>query len=327
MSFNFDPKAALLFSFSLLLFFNAKAQYAPAAGEPGSTAIWKDSSAFVAWAKTCVVTRGYQNIADTTLGFASAGHDTMAIGKSGSGVVSLGDGGSAICTFNHPIRNGAGYDFAVFENSFDGLFLELAVVEVSSNGIDFVRFVAHSLTDTTIQKGSFDLLDAKQLNNLAGKYRAGFGTPFDLQELSGNPLLDLENITHVKVIDVVGSIGEKFATRDAFGNKINDPFPTPFESSGFDFDAIGVIHHNNLSAIKDDLSKEQIVAYPNPVNRFKTLRVNSAAIEGLVLMDMLGRTILKSESNELFIGEIPAGIYWLKTIVTGKPLSTSVIVR
>jgi len=328
MSFNFVQKAAILFSFAFFLFSSdVKAQYASAAGEVGSTAIWKDSSAFVAWAKTCVVSRGYQNIADTALGFASAGHDTLAIGKSASGVVSLGDGGSATCTFEHPIRNGAGFDFAVFENSFDGFFLELAVVEVSSNGIDFVRFAAHSLTDTTIQKGTFDLLDATQLNNLAGKYRAGFGTPFDLQELAGNPSLDINNITHVKVIDVVGSLSEKFATRDAFGNKINDPFPTPFESSGFDFDAIGVIHHNNPSAIKNHLSEEKIVVYPNPVNRFETLHVNSANIEGLVLTDVLGRTVLESEGSNLFIGEILAGVYWLQSIASGKPFFTPIIVQ
>ncbi len=276
----------------------------------------------MAWAKTCTVTRGYQNIADTTLGFASAGNDTMAIGKSGSGVVSLGDGGFAICTFEHPIRNGAGYDFAVFENSFDGLFLELAVVEVSSNGIDFVRFPAHSLTDTAVQKGTFDLLDATHLNNLAGKYSAGFGTPFDLEELAGNPLLDVENITHIKVIDVVGSMDEQFATRDAFGNKINDPFPTPFESSGFDLDAIGVIHQNNPSSIADDFSEQKIIVYPNPVNRFETVRINAEG-EGLILMDVFGRTVLKSDSNELFIGEIPSGVYWLK----GKSFFAKVIVR
>jgi hypothetical protein len=211
----------------------------------------------------------------------------------------------------------------VFENSFDGLFLELAVVEVSSNGIDFVRFAAHSLTDTTIQKGTFDLLDATQLNNLAGKYRAGFGTPFDLQELAGNPLLDLQNITHIKVIDVVGSLAEKFATRDAYGNKINDPFPTPFESSGFDLDAIGVIHQNNPSAILENKLENRVIVYPNPVGRFETIRVNSENIEGLVLMDVLGRTVLKSEGNELFVSEISTGIYWLK----GNSFSTSIIVR
>ena len=33
-----------------------------------------------------------------------------------------------------------------------------------------------------------------------------------------------------------------YASYDSQGNIINDPFPTPFETGGFDLDAIGVIH-------------------------------------------------------------------------------------
>jgi hypothetical protein len=326
MSFNIFQRAFSIL-FTTLLFTNLHAQYAPAAGQAGSTAIWKDSSAFVAWAQTCVVSRGYQNIADTKLGYATAGNDTMAIGYPSVGTVSLGDGGSAICTFTHPIRNGAGFDFAVFENSFDGLFLELAVVEVSSNGIDFVRFAAHSLTDTAVQKGTFDLLDATQLNNLAGKYSAGYGTPFDLAELAGNPMLDVENITHIKVTDVVGSIDASFATRDAFGNKINDPFPTSFEACGFDLSAIGVIHHNNPSALANNLPEQKITVYPNPASRLETLRVISKNVESMTLKDVLGRTILTSTNNEIHLNETPQGLYYLQFSVSGKLFSTSIIVQ
>jgi hypothetical protein len=46
----------------------------------------------------------------------------------------------------------------------------------------------------------------------------------------------------VRIIDVVGSIDPAFGTRDSLGNLINEPFPTPFSSSGFDLDAVGVIH-------------------------------------------------------------------------------------
>ena len=103
------------------------AQYAPAAGQPGSTAIYKDSSVFIGWATNCVVERGFINIEDTnqtytqgeiTLNRAFFGNDTLSLGKAiGSmDVVSLGDGGSAILTFNSPIKNGEGADFAIFEN-------------------------------------------------------------------------------------------------------------------------------------------------------------------------------------------------------------------
>ncbi|MFN6048554.1 MAG: T9SS C-terminal target domain-containing protein, partial [Bacteroidota bacterium] len=49
-----------------------------------------------------------------------------------NGVVSLGDGGIATLTFDPPITNGDGFDFAVFENTFLDTFLELAFVEVST---------------------------------------------------------------------------------------------------------------------------------------------------------------------------------------------------
>ena len=54
--------------------------------------------------------------------------------------------------------------------------------------------------------------------------------------------LDINNITHVKIIDVIGSINQSYASYDSQGNIINDPFPTPYETGGFDLDAIGVIH-------------------------------------------------------------------------------------
>jgi hypothetical protein len=95
------------------------AQYAPAVGMQGSTAMYKDSSAFKAWATGCTLQRGWQDIADTTLGYVTVGDETSAIGKAGAnGIVSLGDGGVATLTFAQPIYNGQGADFAIFENGF-----------------------------------------------------------------------------------------------------------------------------------------------------------------------------------------------------------------
>ena len=56
----------------------------------------------------------------------------------------LGDDGSLVLTFPAPIADGAGPDFAVFENAFSTEFLELAFVEVSSDGTNFTRFPAHA---------------------------------------------------------------------------------------------------------------------------------------------------------------------------------------
>jgi hypothetical protein len=182
--------------FFLCTVFGSSQTYHPPAGQAGTNAIYMDSSVFVNWATGCQVTRGYQDISDPSLGLASVGDPSMATGKAQSnGVISLGDGGWAVCTFEYEIRNGAGYDFAVFENGFDDTFLELAFVEVSSDGQHFFRFPAHSETDTSTQTGSFGATDARKINNLAGKYRGGYGTPFDLQELAGTEGLDIDRIT------------------------------------------------------------------------------------------------------------------------------------
>jgi hypothetical protein len=225
----------------------ACAQYAPQAGLAGSTAVSATSGQFEAWATGCTVLRGYQDIADPAGGYATLGDSSAAIGAADGGVVSLGDSGVADVTFARPIVNGTGPDFAVFENGFRNpadstqAFLELGFVEVSSDGVHYFRFPATSLTQTNTQVGNGNYITASDLNNLAGKYIGGYGTPFDLDELAGTPGLDVNNVTHVRIIDVVGSIGAH-AQHDHTGRAINDPYPTPFASSGFDLDAVGVLH-------------------------------------------------------------------------------------
>ena len=73
----------------------------------------------------------------------------------GSKRVSLGDGGTVVLTFPQPIGDVPGPDFAVFENGFkafdNSFFLELAHVEVSSDGVNFYRFPSSSLTPSLSQ--------------------------------------------------------------------------------------------------------------------------------------------------------------------------------
>lgn len=254
----------LLLSASQLL----NAQFDPPAGQPGSLAIHMSSPAFVAWANSADVQRGWMQLGVDSLGFVTSGQESYALGKAGENpVVSLGDGGSATVQFEFSIRNGAGPDFAVFENSFDGTFLELGFVEVSSDGQQFFRFPAASLTDTSQQIGGFSYIDAKNLNNLAGKYVMLYGTPFDLQELDSIQGLDVNAVTHVRIVDVVGSIQPSFCTRDAEGRIVNDPFPTPYMSSGFDLDAVGVVHSNDPASLGSVSSSESNVQlYPQPAN-------------------------------------------------------------
>ncbi|QDV36100.1 PEP-CTERM sorting domain-containing protein [Tautonia plasticadhaerens] len=220
----------------------------PQAGLPGSLAISRDDSRIVGWgASVAELVRGPQDLADPGGPLASFGSAADAIGAADGRIVSLGDGGSITLGFDAPIVDGAGADFAVFENGFGlggGLaFLELAFVEVSSNGVDFFRFDAASLTQTSTQVGGFGALDATELHNLAGKHVGGFGTPFDLAELAGrSPLLDVDAVRYVRLVDVVGSIDPGIGSLDSLGNLVNDPYPTPFASGGFDLDAVGVLH-------------------------------------------------------------------------------------
>lgn len=223
-------------------------------GTPGSTAVSLDDSRIVGWATgVAELVRGPINKSDPLSPLASFGSSGNALGPAQGdsfGVVSLGDGGWITLTFDRPIADGAGFDFAVFENGFADNFLELAFVEVSSNGVDFFRFASTSLTDPATQIGSFSPIDTTQIDNLAGKYRQGFGTPFDLAELAGvSALLEIQRVTHVRVRDVVGSIDPLLGTRDALGNLINEPFPTAFASGGFDLDAVAVLNQSTVPEI------------------------------------------------------------------------------
>lgn len=304
--------------------------YSPSAGSSGTTAMFKDSLAFVNWVSTCELNRGFQDISNLSLGYTNVGDSSLAIGIAQSnGVVSLGDGGYAICQFPYPIKDELGNDFAVFENSFDGLFLELAFVEVSSDGVHFFRFPSHSLTDTLLQVGPFDYLDATKLNNLAGKYINGYGTPFDLSDLPNNVLLNKNNITHVKIIDCVGSINNEYASRDSHGNKINDPWPTPFANSGFDLDAVGVIHQNSITELNEMSDQEHSMSvFPNPLNKNEKLTVlSSNTILLIELYNTGGQKLIENKGDTVVLNNITSGLYYLKINLKNKIVVRKIVVN
>ena len=234
--------------------------------------------------------------------------DFSAPGPDGK-VISLGDGGAIKLQFESPISDGDGADFAVFENSFNNTFLELAYVEVSSDGKHFVRFPSTSLSQNSVQFGNDAFMDPTQLNNLAGKYRGAYGTPFDLNDLKDSAGIDLESITHIKLIDVVGSIDQKFGSSDSHNNLINDPYPTPYPSGGFDLDAVGVIHSNVLNT--SDLTVGFKV-YPNPTTDLIYLQLNKSTEVSLI--DITGQFIENKTidcSGFLDLSRYPKGTYYL----------------
>ncbi len=243
----------------------ASGPYAPGPGQVGSDAVAAGSGAIRSWATgVAAFLPGLQRKGSASTATANYGSTASVLGPTGitgtdgdypmaggggtpgAPVLSLGDGGSVTVTFARPITDGAGADFAVFENGFASgalVFAELAFVEVSSNGSDFFRFPAVSCTATGVQVGAYGAVDPRNLRNLAGKHPAGWGTPFDLAELAAvSPLLDVRRVTHVRLVDVVGSVTGAIGSRDSLGNLVNDPFPTQFQTGGFDADAVGVMN-------------------------------------------------------------------------------------
>ncbi|MBS3914460.1 MAG: T9SS C-terminal target domain-containing protein [Bacteroidetes bacterium] len=302
-------KFLIISSFFFISVFTIKtgfSQFAPAAGKSGSSALKHDSSCFVSWAKTCKVVRGFMDISMPDSGYANVGDTISATGKAlQNGVLSLGDGGYATLQFQYPIRDEGGWDFAVFENTFLDTFLELAFVEVSSDGIHFVRFPSQSLTDTSKQTAGFGFTYPENVNNLAGKYIAGYGTPFDLLELKDSGNLDISDIRFVRIRDVVGCLNSKYAQHDINGRKINDPWPTRFPSGGFDLDAVGVIHENkNVSATNQ---KSNLEYFSNPIsgNVWHFSSVNSCKI---CIYSCSGK-LIKEIDMEAGYNEIPLNLH------------------
>ncbi|MHC4582419.1 MAG: DUF4465 domain-containing protein, partial [Planctomycetota bacterium] len=203
--------------------------------------------------------------------------DIVSLGHLNAEQISQGAApGRITLSFAEPIRQGAGYEFVVFENGFVSnintqagslagqMFAELAYVEVSSNGVDFVRLPSVSLTEDLV--GRYGTIEISNVYNLAGKHpNAGgicTGTPFDLKEITGDPdvvsgLVDINDVRYVRIVDVPGSgdfhddaalsvdagtwpvwdfYADNHPIYDAW-----DASTAPDPSGGFDLEAIGVL--------------------------------------------------------------------------------------
>lgn len=265
--------------------------FAPEADAEGTTAIDKSAPQLLAWATGYRDLRYGGNLAtdwqtpERALGPAAG---------TSSDVVSLGSGGHITLSFAQPFRDGAGPDFAVFENSFDDRFLELAWVEVSSDGAHYVRFPNYSVTAEPV--GMYGEVEPTALYGLAGKYRQGFGTPFDLAELAAvnaalqaggtafsaayasaflaaYPHLDLQAVRYVRLIDIIGD----GTALDAEGFVIYDPYPT-IGSAGFDLDAVAVMYPQTATGKPQTL---RFAPIPNLPLAQARLQLEAAADSGL----------------------------------------------
>ena len=219
--------------------YDVRATYAPAPPDPATTAVAYDDPRIVGWATGV---DGYLAGPGVTDAHFSAPEQGLGpAGTSTLDVVSLGNGGSITLTFDAPITDGEGWDFAVYENSFaSDLFLEVGFVEVSSDGTHFARFdsaFAAAVTPSGNASGT-----AAQMGGLAGSYMIGYGTPFDLAALRNAPMVrqgvvDLASIKSVRIVDIVGD----GTTLDSFGRPIVDPLSSG-PTAGFDLDGIAVLN-------------------------------------------------------------------------------------
>ena len=217
--------------------YDVRSAFPGAAGSDSDDSLDKDDPAFAGWA-TAVASVTYGEAVDETWRTPAKALGPAA-GSSGD-VLVLGRGGQATLTFAAPLRDGPGFDLAVFENSFSDTFLDLGFVEVSSDGSTFVRFDSAAHTPDSVD--AFGSVDPTTIHGLAGAHRQGKGTPFDLSWLRFHPevltgQLDLEAVTHVRIVDAVGDGSDT----DSFGRPIHDPYPTT-GSAGLDLDAVGAIH-------------------------------------------------------------------------------------
>ncbi len=214
----------------------------------------RGSGALVGWATEVVASqRGFQDYQQQDLGYASYGQENDCLGPDGS-PFSLGDGGFVTFAFGREIANGSGDDFVVFENGFawEGVYMELGFVEVSSDGFSFSRLPA--LCRRSTQPGPWDTSDPADFYNLAGNFVGGTG--FDLQDLvtARDPnvmagLVDLDHILFVRVVDVVGDISGPGATHDYLGRPVADPYPTPGETGGMDITGVAVINTGTVATV------------------------------------------------------------------------------
>lgn len=216
--------------------------YSPGPESVGSVAIdaFEDADMIlenpelVAWANAFINYLPGPNVSQTWQtpgGALGPANDTGFHNSNTTTIVTLGDGGSITLSFATPILNTDGFDLVVFENGVSTTagrgFFELAFVEVSSNGTDFYRFSGRSSTPRPTSPYAFLELYPTNLDGMAGKYPATYGTPFDFAWLG------LTSVSHVRIVDILGN-GE---TLDADGKPIFDPYPTS-GSAGFDLDAV-----------------------------------------------------------------------------------------
>ena len=107
----------------------------------------------------------------------------------------------------------------------------------------------------------------------------------------------------MRIVDVIGTINSSYCSYDSQGNRINDPYPTDFESGGFDLDGVAVMNENNIYASTESfLVDKKFEVYPNPS-------------KGIITMDFLG-----DENTPVGIFNFAGSLIWQGTATPGEQI-------
>jgi len=119
----------------------------------------------------------------------------------------------------------------------------------------------------------------------------------------------------VRIVDVVGSINPLYGTTDKNGHLINDPYPTAFNSSGFDLSGVAVMNGWTPTAVNNYQQEISVMAYPNPCQN--VLNVNNVTVnEPVSLFNAMGQQIWNGMTQDTYfqldMQSYPAGVYMLQ---------------
>jgi hypothetical protein len=208
------------------------------------------------------------NFSDPTR--ALAGPTGGGLSNGSLDIVVLGVGGSLTLGFDVTIIDGPGADFTVSENSFvfsGGVFAEVGLVEVSTDGVNFARFPTRYAGSVgplppfgVSPMGTFSGMTGglPVLANVVTNTISPFdpvvsgGDSFDLAELANHPLVtsnlvDLDAIHFVRIVDA-----QEGVFSDSFGALIWDHGGA---NSSVDIDAVTALHYvgdaSNVGPIVD----------------------------------------------------------------------------
>ena len=165
-------------------------------------------------------------------------------------------------------------------------------------------------------------MDPTKIHNFASKYEAFFGTPFDLDDVADDAFLDKNAITHVRLVDVVGSTDPAYATYDSEGHAVMESWPTPFGSSGFDLDAVGVIHDLANTDVPEQIG-EAIALFPNPVK--KLLNLKAERLQWVEIYNIDGQKVMNSSHNTIDLSSLSAGIYFVRVRCDGQVVTKRIV--